>query len=142
MSSVSFQITSSVIVNIIALSFLSFRKLLYDASLSVVTADVKQQLNMSVCLPVINFAVVFSMVFADIVGFTVLASQCTAQELIRLLNELFGRFDQLADVSLLHYSILLCVTSLMYSYARHLILEDKVVANHQKCELYDNIYLS
>lgn len=39
------------------------------------------------------------MVFADIVGFTVLASQCTAQELIRLLNELFGRFDQLADVS-------------------------------------------
>ncbi|XP_071520790.1 uncharacterized protein [Panulirus ornatus] len=37
-----------------------------------------------------------SMVFADIVGFTVLASQCTAQELIRLLNELFGRFDQLA----------------------------------------------
>ncbi|KAG0692883.1 Adenylate cyclase type 1 [Chionoecetes opilio] len=37
------------------------------------------------------------MVFADIVGFTVLASQCTAQELIRLLNELFGRFDQLAD---------------------------------------------
>lgn len=41
------------------------------------------------------------MVFADIVGFTVLASQCTAQELIRLLNELFGRFDQLADVSVL-----------------------------------------
>lgn len=39
------------------------------------------------------------MVFADIVGFTVLASQCTAQELVRLLNELFGRFDQLADVS-------------------------------------------
>nr|XP_027197802.1 Ca(2+)/calmodulin-responsive adenylate cyclase-like [Dermatophagoides pteronyssinus] len=38
-----------------------------------------------------------SIVFADIVGFTVLASQCTAQELIRLLNELFGRFDQLAN---------------------------------------------
>ncbi|KAJ3642211.1 hypothetical protein Zmor_025014 [Zophobas morio] len=35
--------------------------------------------------------------FADIVGFTVLASQCTAQELVRLLNELFGRFDQLAN---------------------------------------------
>jgi adenylate cyclase 1 len=35
--------------------------------------------------------------FADIVGFTVLASQCTAQELVRLLNELFGRFDQLAS---------------------------------------------
>lgn len=38
--------------------------------------------------------------FADIVGFTVLASQCTAQELVRLLNELFGRFDQLANVSM------------------------------------------
>ncbi|XP_045030921.1 Ca(2+)/calmodulin-responsive adenylate cyclase isoform X1 [Daphnia magna] len=38
-----------------------------------------------------------SILFADIVGFTVLASQCTAQELVRLLNELFGRFDQLAS---------------------------------------------
>ncbi|XP_063921697.1 Ca(2+)/calmodulin-responsive adenylate cyclase isoform X9 [Zophobas morio] len=38
-----------------------------------------------------------SILFADIVGFTVLASQCTAQELVRLLNELFGRFDQLAN---------------------------------------------
>lgn len=46
----------------------------------------------------------FSILFADIVGFTVLASQCTAQELVRLLNELFGRFDQLANVSeLVHY---------------------------------------
>ncbi|KAI8434868.1 hypothetical protein MSG28_003358 [Choristoneura fumiferana] len=36
--------------------------------------------------------------FADIVGFTVLASQCSAQELVRLLNELFGRFDQLASI--------------------------------------------
>ncbi|KAF4516837.1 hypothetical protein B566_EDAN006232 [Ephemera danica] len=39
-----------------------------------------------------------SILFADIVGFTVLASQCTAQELVRLLNELFGRFDQLAAI--------------------------------------------
>ncbi|XP_065365960.1 Ca(2+)/calmodulin-responsive adenylate cyclase isoform X2 [Calliphora vicina] len=37
-----------------------------------------------------------SILFADIVGFTVLSSQCSAQELVRLLNELFGRFDQLA----------------------------------------------
>jgi hypothetical protein len=29
----------------------------------------------------------------------VLSSQCSAQELVRLLNELFGRFDQLASVS-------------------------------------------
>ncbi len=41
----------------------------------------------------------FSILFADIVGFTVLSSQCSAQELVRLLNELFGRFDQLASVS-------------------------------------------
>ena len=40
-----------------------------------------------------------SILFADIVGFTVLSSQCSAQELVRLLNELFGRFDQLASVS-------------------------------------------
>uniref|UniRef100_A0A8B9HQQ7 adenylate cyclase n=1 Tax=Astyanax mexicanus TaxID=7994 RepID=A0A8B9HQQ7_ASTMX len=37
--------------------------------------------------------------FADIVGFTSLASQCTAQELVKLLNELFGKFDELATVS-------------------------------------------
>ena len=30
--------------------------------------------------------------FADICGFTVLSAQCTAEELIRLLNELFARF--------------------------------------------------
>ncbi|MEQ2224031.1 Adenylate cyclase type 5 [Ilyodon furcidens] len=34
--------------------------------------------------------------FADIEGFTSLASQCTAQELVMTLNELFARFDKLA----------------------------------------------
>lgn len=41
-----------------------------------------------------------SILFADIVGFTGLASQCTAQELVKLLNELFGKFDELATVSM------------------------------------------
>ena len=37
-----------------------------------------------------------SILFADICGFTSLSAQCTAEELIRLLNELFARFDRLA----------------------------------------------
>lgn len=41
----------------------------------------------------------FSILFADIVGFTQLSSACSAQELIILLNELFARFDKLASVS-------------------------------------------
>ncbi|GFY79712.1 hypothetical protein TNIN_393221 [Trichonephila inaurata madagascariensis] len=44
-----------------------------------------------------DYSVDSNILFADIVGFTVLASQCTAQELVRLLNELFGRFDQLSN---------------------------------------------
>lgn len=40
-----------------------------------------------------------SILFADIVGFTRLSSGCTAQELVKMLNQLFGKFDQLASVS-------------------------------------------
>ncbi|KAJ8960766.1 hypothetical protein NQ318_020060, partial [Aromia moschata] len=40
-----------------------------------------------------------SILFADIKGFTVLATKCTAQELVKILNELFARFDKLATVS-------------------------------------------
>lgn len=32
-------------------------------------------------------------------GFTQLSSSCSAQELVKLLNELFARFDKLAAVS-------------------------------------------
>lgn len=35
---------------------------------------------------------VYSILFADICGFTTLSDQCTAEELVRLLNELFARW--------------------------------------------------
>ncbi|CAL8313687.1 unnamed protein product [Lota lota] len=38
-----------------------------------------------------------SILFADIVGFTQLSSACSAQELVKLLNELFALFDKLAS---------------------------------------------
>ncbi|KAM9840275.1 adenylate cyclase type 3-like [Aulostomus maculatus] len=38
-----------------------------------------------------------SILFADIVGFTQLSSACSAHELVKLLNELFARFDKLAE---------------------------------------------
>ncbi|KRT86538.1 Adenylate and Guanylate cyclase, partial [Oryctes borbonicus] len=38
-----------------------------------------------------------SILFADICGFTTLSAQCTAEELVRILNELFARFDRLAN---------------------------------------------
>ena len=45
-----------------------------------------------------SFLSLFSILFADIEGFTQLASQCTAHELVKTLNELFARFDHLAVV--------------------------------------------
>ena len=42
---------------------------------------------------------IFSILFADIVGFTRLSSGCTAKDLVKILNELFGKFDSLAAVS-------------------------------------------
>ncbi|KAJ3608923.1 hypothetical protein NHX12_023451 [Muraenolepis orangiensis] len=37
-----------------------------------------------------------SILYADIVGFTLLASDCSPGELVHMLNELFGKFDQIA----------------------------------------------
>jgi len=40
-----------------------------------------------------------SILYADIVGFTAISSTYSASELVKILNELFARFDRLADVS-------------------------------------------
>lgn len=45
-----------------------------------------------VCLILILYSY-FSILFADICGFTTLSDQCTAEELVRLLNELFARYE-------------------------------------------------
>ena len=44
------------------------------------------------------FILFYSILFADIKGFTALSSQVTAQKLVQTLNELFARFDCLAEV--------------------------------------------
>lgn len=40
----------------------------------------------------------FSILYADIVGFTAISSTYSAQDLVKMLNELFARFDRLAEV--------------------------------------------
>lgn len=45
------------------------------------------------------FHILFSILFADVKGFTNLSTTLSAQELVRMLNELFARFDRLAHVS-------------------------------------------
>lgn len=51
---------------------------------------------------VTNFAFKFcnnhSILYADIVGFTAISSTYSAQDLVKMLNELFARFDRLAEV--------------------------------------------
>lgn len=45
-----------------------------------------------------------SILYADIVNFTPLSEQLTASDLVKTLNELFGRFDQIAQVKTLKAS--------------------------------------
>ncbi|KAI8430339.1 hypothetical protein MSG28_000644 [Choristoneura fumiferana] len=54
-----------------------------------------------------------SILYADIKGFTELSSKCSAEELVKLLNALFARFDRLASVDLdmrigIHSGTVLC----------------------------------
>lgn len=42
---------------------------------------------------------IYSILYADIVGFTAISSTYSAQDLVKMLNELFARFDRLAEVN-------------------------------------------
>ncbi|XP_061820541.1 adenylate cyclase type 7 isoform X1 [Nerophis lumbriciformis] len=65
-----------------------------------------------------------SILYADIVGFTRLASDCSPKELVIMLNELFGRFDQIAkENECMRIKILgdcyYCVSGLPVSLPKH-----------------------
>jgi len=51
---------------------------------------------------------------ADVTGLTALSQDCSAAEMVRMLNELFGRFDQLAAVQRLHSNALFGTPSSAY----------------------------
>lgn len=46
----------------------------------------------------VRVCVHFSILYADIVGFTAISSTYSAQDLVKMLNELFARFDRLSEV--------------------------------------------
>lgn len=48
---------------------------------------------------IFNYLLVFSILYADIVGFTAISSTYSASDLVKILNELFARFDRLSEVS-------------------------------------------
>lgn len=52
------------------------------------------------------FFVQTSILYADIVGFTAISSTYSAQDLVKMLNELFARFDRLAEVNLQNIKLL------------------------------------
>lgn len=49
-----------------------------------------------------------SILYADIVNFTPLSEQLTASDLVKTLNELFGRFDQIAQVNIMGWKFSSC----------------------------------
>lgn len=47
-----------------------------------------------------------SILYADIVGFTAISSTYSASELVKILNELFARFDQLSERFVFHVALM------------------------------------
>jgi hypothetical protein len=58
-----------------------------------------------------------SILYADIVGFTAISSTYSASELVKILNELFARFDRLAEVKNTPYVVFLKILFLMLSFS-------------------------
>lgn len=46
-----------------------------------------------------------TILFADIVNYTVMTKQLNINDLLEVLNELFGRFDDASDVSVISYNV-------------------------------------
>lgn len=77
---------------------------------------------------------IYSILYADIVGFTAISSTYSAQDLVKMLNELFARFDRLAEVGFAlfsfaftgwcYYSIISHIRSQKYHQLRIKILGD------------------
>ncbi|XP_074658737.1 adenylate cyclase type 3-like [Tubulanus polymorphus] len=68
-----------------------------------------------------------SILFADIVGFTALSSSCSAKDLIKILNDLFARFDKLSQkYNQLRIKILgdcyYCISGAPYPRSDHAVL--------------------
>ncbi|EDV29767.1 uncharacterized protein TRIADDRAFT_52497 [Trichoplax adhaerens] len=73
-----------------------------------------------------------SILFADIVGFTKLSSQCTAREIVQILNELFGKFDQLAKKN---HCMRIRILGDCYYCVSGLFVNDDCLVNHAKCSV-------
>lgn len=64
----------------------------------------------------------YSILYADIVGFTRLATDCSPGELVHMLNELFGKFDQIAKVRWQMHQLCLTIQKWQYNFASFSLL--------------------
>ncbi|XP_044894921.1 adenylate cyclase type 2 isoform X3 [Prionailurus viverrinus] len=86
-----------------------------------------------------------SILYADIVGFTRLASDCSPGELVHMLNELFGKFDQIAkENECMRIKILgdcyYCVSGLPISLPNH--AKNCVKMGLDMCEAIKRVHIS